>query len=59
MTIRPFPWVIYKGGTMGEIQVTVRLSVGDDLKLKHHFSFLLSGPSRSGKISFSFAFSKT
>ena len=40
------------GDTGGESLVTARPSMGDELKFKHPFSCLLSGPTVSGKSSF-------
>ena len=45
-----------QGCTGGESRVTVRPSMGDDLKFKHPFSCLLSGPSSSGMMSFCIRF---
>jgi len=57
MTIRRFPWAIYIVEIpRGEILVTDRPSMGDDLKFKHPFSCLLSGTRGSGKTSFCIRF---
>jgi len=57
MTIRPSLSGIYKGVRYrGESPVTVRRSMGDELRFNHPFSCLVSGPSGSGKSSFCIRF---